>query len=112
MENGTDYRVRGRVLFVRMPEEVDHHSSLEMKRQILRLREQNPISELVFDFSDTGFMDSAGIGMLLGRYREMAAAGGRVYVRRVSPRVSRILEMSGVYRIIGDWDKRNQEGDR
>ncbi len=112
MENGTNYKVRGSVLYVQMPGEVDHHSSREMKEEILRVRKSRPVSSLVFDFSGTEFMDSAGIGMLLGRYKEMAAAGGSVYVRNTGPRVAKILEMSGIYRIIGDWDQREKEGGR
>ena len=112
MENGKSYKVRGTVLYAFMPREVDHHSSLELKTDIAKVRTERPVTCLVFDFSKTDFMDSAGIGMLLGRYKEMAAMGGTVYVRNVSPRVKRILEMSGICRIIRDWDNRSEEGDR
>ena len=110
MEQGTCWKMRGNVLYVQMPGEVDHHSSDEIKEQIRRAREIQRIRSLVFDFKDTQFMDSAGIGMLLGRYKELRAAGGSVYVRHVPPRLSRILEMSGIYQIIGDWDERIIEG--
>ena len=112
MENGTNYKVRGTVLYAFMPKEVDHHSSLEMKDGITKARICRPVTSLVFDFAKTDFMDSAGIGMLLGRYKEMSAIGGEVFVRNTSPRVKRILEMSGIYRIIRDWDKKDEEGSR
>lgn len=112
MNNGTNYQVRGTVLYAFMPKEVDHHSSLRLKDGITRARVSRPVTSLVFDFSKTDFMDSAGIGMLLGRYKEMAAIGGEVFVRNTSPRVRRILEMSGIYRIIRDWDRKDEEGSR
>ena len=112
MENGKSYKVRGNVLYVLMPKEVDHHSSREMKADIAEARGKRQITNLVFDFSKTEFMDSSGIGMILGRYKEMAAVGGAVFVRNVSPRVEKILEMSGIYRIIREWDSKNEEGDR
>lgn len=110
MENGKNYKVRGNVLYALMPKEVDHHSSQEMKAEIMEARGRRPIQSLVFDFARTDFMDSSGIGMLLGRYKEMAAVGGSVFVKNVSPRVSKILEMSGIYRIIREWEDENEEG--
>ena len=112
MENGANYKVRGTVLYAFMPRAVDHHSSMLMKDGITKARVSTPVTSLVFDFSKTDFMDSAGIGMLLGRYKEMAAIGGEVFVRNTSPRVKRILEMSGIYRIIRDWDGKDGEGSR
>ena len=104
MENGKNYKVRGNVLYVLMPKEVDHHSSLEIKAEIAKARGKRCITRLVFDFAKTDFMDSSGIGMILGRYKELTAVGGEVFVEHVSPRVSKILEMSGIYRLIRNWE--------
>ncbi len=112
MENGANYKVRGTVLYALMPKEVDHHSSQEMKLGIAEARGKRKVTRLVFDFSKTDFMDSSGIGMILGRYKEMAAVGGEVFVKDASPRVKKILEMSGIYRIIQSWDGQNEERGR
>lgn len=109
MENGKNYKVRGNVLYIWMPKEVDHHSSQQMKADIAQAQGKRHITSLVFDFSKTDFMDSSGIGMILGRYKEMAAVGGEVFVENVSPRVGKILEMSGIYRIVREW---NEKGGR
>lgn len=58
------------------------------------------IKVLAFDFSDTVFMDSAGIGMLMGRYRLMNYAGGRVAAIHVGERVRRIMQISGIEKYI------------
>ena len=60
MENEAKYKIRGNVLYVLMPEEVDHHSSDELKTAIAEARGKQAIRNLVFDFKETVFMDSAG----------------------------------------------------
>lgn len=54
------------------------------------------VSDVVFDFSDTKFMDSSGIGVLAGRYRKISCFGGKVYVIHADERIRKILHMSGL----------------
>ena len=56
--------------------------------------------EVEFDFSRTAFMDSAGIGMLLGRYKVMRALNGRIMVSHIDRQIRRILSMSGIQKFI------------
>ena len=58
------------------------------------------IHKIVFDFSNVGFMDSSGIGVIMGRYRLMQSVGGKVCAFGVSPRVDKLVEMSGIKRIV------------
>ena len=60
----------------------------------------NSVSHIVFDFSDTEFMDSSGIGVLAGRYRKISCFGGKVYVIHANRRIRKILEMSGIGDIV------------
>ena len=60
----------------------------------------NSVSHIVFDFSDTKFMDSSGIGVLAGRYRKISCFGGKVYVIHANRRIRKILEMSGIGDIV------------
>ena len=62
--------------------------------------EKGEISQLVFDFSKTTFMDSSGIGMLMGRYRIVRYSGGKVTAIHVNDRVYRIMRISGIYKYI------------
>ena len=66
----------------------------------IRTERQKDIREIVFDFSDTVFCDSSGIGMLMGRYKMMKALGGDVRAVQVRERVGKILMLSGVMKII------------
>ena len=85
--------LKGSRLVVHLPEEVDHHSTEE-------LVERQPVEEVEFDFSRTAFMDSAGIGMLLGRYKVMRALNGRIMVSHIDRQIRRILSMSGIQKFI------------
>lgn len=58
------------------------------------------IGEVEFDFSETLFMDSAGIGLLIGRYQMMQAFHGRILISHVNEQIERILELSGIEKYI------------
>lgn len=91
---------KGRRLIVRLPSEVDHHHTEEIRVRIDALVEREPIDEIEFDFSRTEFMDSAGIGMLLGRYKIMRALNGQITVSHMNGQIQRILSMSGIRKLI------------
>ena len=91
---------RGRRLMVHLPSEVDHHHTEAIRLKVDALVEREPIDEAEFDFSQTEFMDSAGIGMLLGRYKIMRALNGKVIVSHMNGQIRRILSMSGIRKFI------------
>lgn len=91
---------KGMRLIVHLPSELDHHYTEEIRRQIDRQIQKEPISELELDFSETVFMDSAGIGMILGRYKLMQALDGRTIVSHMSSSIERILTLSGIQNYI------------
>jgi len=95
-----EIKVKNRILTIRVPGELDHHSADAISKQADRLVQTEDIREIVFDFSDTTFCDSSGIGMLMGRYKMMRALGGTVRAVQVKERVSRILMLSGIMKII------------
>jgi stage II sporulation protein AA (anti-sigma F factor antagonist) len=93
------YRIRN-FLWIQVPEELDQHVAdiIRKKCEIILLDQK--IKSIVFDFSKTVFMDSSGVGMVMGRYRQVTPAGGRVYAYQPSGRVLRILKISGLMRIV------------
>ena len=58
------------------------------------------VRRLVFDLNGLEFMDSSGIGLIIGRYKLMARRGGSVAVRGPGRRVDRIFQMSGLYQLV------------
>ena len=66
--------------------------------------DRNHIKHIVFDFSGAGFMDSAGIGVIMGRYKKVVFVGGKIAVAGVNSTVDRIFRLSGLYKIIEKYD--------
>ena len=61
---------------------------------------KSEVRNLIFDFSDTEFMDSSGIGIILGRYKKITCFHGKVYAIHVNMQIRKILHMSGLQKII------------
>lgn len=87
-------------LMVRLPEEVDHYRAAYICENADKLIVQKEVQHVVFDFEDTRFMDSSGIGIIMGRYRKIACFGGKVYVIHVDRQIQRILTMSGLTKVV------------
>ncbi len=90
----------GTTLIAKIDGEIDHHTASKLKSEIDRELNLRNIINLVLDFDGVTFMDSSGIGMIAGRYKEIQARGGRVMVIRVKPQVDRVLEISGLKKIL------------
>lgn len=87
-------------LTVYVPRELDDHAARRIREQVDPVLEREWIRTLIFDFRDTAFMDSSGIGMLLGRYKKMNYCGGKVKAVHLNDRIRRMLVLSGVYQVI------------
>lgn len=92
------FQVKGRTLVIRMPKELDHHTTGQIPGIADRMIGEKNIQRIEFDFRDTGFMDSSGIGVIMGRYQKLRLLGGSVAVTHVSDRIWRILHLAGVKR--------------
>lgn len=87
-------------LTVRLAGELDHHSAEQVRRDLDSLIADERVVHLVLDMKGLTFMDSSGIGVLIGRYRTLARRQGTVSVRNMSPHVARIFQLSGLHQII------------
>ena len=87
--------------------EIDHHNARHLREKIDTMLFAKKPKKLVLDFSSVTFMDSSGLGLIMGRYTTASAIGASIVIYRPSPRVKTILEMSGIERLIqikGDDD--------
>ena len=103
--------VSGRTLWIRPGEDLDHHNAEYIRVTSDELLEQYPVNRIIFDFTGVEFMDSSGIGVVMGRYKQMQYAGGAVYVCGVGKHVDRIFQMSGLYRLVKEY-RPEEEGGR
>ncbi len=94
-----------RTIFVKLPDEIDHHRAGKLAETIDEMIIEKAPEELVFDFSDVSFMDSSGIGLLIGRYRNMKCLGGNVYMQGLSGYMAKLIALSGVEKYIGKYEE-------
>jgi stage II sporulation protein AA (anti-sigma F factor antagonist) len=95
-----DFKIIDNYLMVRMPEEIDHHKSTHISKTADEFILRENIGNIVFDFEDTRFMDSSGIGIIMGRYKKITYFGGKVYTINTDSRIRRTLMISGLHKII------------
>ena len=96
----SEYLEEDKLLVLEITEEIDHHTTEKIKRRADYEIERFMPRKTIFDFNSVTFMDSAGIGMLIGRYKMAKMFGGAVELRNVKPNIKRILEMCGVLKLV------------
>ena len=95
----TSYLQEGQ-LTIALTGEIDHHSAKEFIHAIeAKIETYNP-GVCVLDFTDVSFMDSSGIGVLLGRLRTLQGRGGSLSVKNMRPSVEKLFRLSGLQRVI------------
>ena len=94
------FEVQGNCLTVHLPEEVDHPVSEDIRKESDNIMRKKYIRIMIFDFSETMFMDSSGIGLIMGRYRAMGMRGDCIRATGVSVYIEKLLHLSGVYKFV------------
>lgn len=95
-------------LIVKIQGELDHHTAEEIRNQIDYELDNNRVKNILFDFSGLSFMDSSGIGVLMGRYKKASQRNGQVGLYHINPQVRRIFEISGLLRILKEYKSKEQ----
>lgn len=88
--------VKNRCLVIRLPREIDHWQAEKIREESELMFLKACIRDVIFDFTGTEFMDSSGIGLILGRLRQVRPVEGRVYLFGGSPVLQKMWEMSGI----------------
>ena len=95
-----DFIEEDKLLILKITEEVDHHTTDRIRRLAdYEIQRRSP-RKVVFDFSGAIFMDSAGIGLIIGRYKMASMMGAKLEIRNVKDNIRKILEMTGILKII------------
>ena len=91
---------KDKLLIFKMTDEIDDHSVQKIRRKADYEMERYMPKRVVFDFDCVTFMDSAGIGMIIGRYKFANMIGAKLEVSNLTQSVKRIFEMSGILKLI------------
>ena len=110
------YELQGQSLIVYVTKELDHHAVIDLRATSDKLIQAGNVKHIIFDFSDVepelymiscglettdlDFMDSSGIGLIMGRHKKVMFLGGKTAVTGVGKNIDRIFRMSGLYQIV------------
>lgn len=86
-------------LHVRLDGEIDHHSSIPMRAEVDAAIYAHLPRTVILDFSEVSFMDSSGIGLIMGRYKILQPLGCSIILQDPAPHISRILRLAGMERM-------------
>ncbi len=100
-----EFEILDHTLIIKLAEDLDHHNALFIREKADKIIMSRNIKYIIFDFLGTDFMDSSGIGIIMGRYKKIIFIGGSVYVTGISKNVDRIFKLSGLYKIVNKYDK-------
>ena len=76
--------------------EIDHHNVPEIRREIDFAAERYHPEKLVLDFGEVTFMDSSGIGLVMGRYKTIKSLGGKITVVNTSSQIKKVMKLAGL----------------
>lgn len=97
----------GELLTVMLDGEIDHHSAKGIREQIDEAIEFNMPSLLIMDFGRVSFMDSSGIGLVMGRYRNLQKNGAKLNLVNLPPNIYKVMRLAGIERL-AKIEKENQ----
>lgn len=95
-----EFKIIDNYLMIRLPDEIDHHRSVNISKKADKYIMSEKVGNVVFDFERTTFMDSSGIGVIVGRYKKISCFGGKVFAINTDNRIRRILLLSGLHNIV------------
>lgn len=95
-----DIKTENGAAIARLSGEIDHHNARELRTQLDKYIIAVQPREFAIDFKNITFMDSSGIGLIMGRSKLMHECGGILEVRNPQPYIKRVLKLAGIERIV------------
>jgi stage II sporulation protein AA (anti-sigma F factor antagonist) len=106
---GVSIKVSGEVVTAYLSGELDHHSARDMRAEIDSAIELNMPSLVILDFGEISFMDSSGIGLVMGRYRLLSQRNAKLHITGTSPALYKMMRLAGMERL-ATMDNIKKEG--
>lgn len=98
----------GNTLVVRVNGELDMVVTDEFRAKVERKLDEHPVRNLIINLQGVKFIDSSGLGVILGRYKRITTGGGKVAIVGAAPQVIKILELAGLLKIMSLHEKEEQ----
>lgn len=101
---GVNFKTQDKTLIAFISGEVDHHTAMSIRYAIDKAMVNLECINLIMDLSKVSFMDSSGIGLILGRYKKVNKMSGQIYISGCRRHVEKVLSMSDVFSLIPKYD--------
>jgi stage II sporulation protein AA (anti-sigma F factor antagonist) len=101
-------QVSGDTLLVRLSGELDHHTAELVRERVETALDREMCEHLVMNLEGLDFMDSSGLGVILGRYKRVTQAGGRMSLCSVNDQILKLFELSGMLKILRIYSTESQ----
>ncbi|WP_416149643.1 anti-sigma F factor antagonist [Salipaludibacillus sp. HK11] len=95
-----DLEEKEQVLCVRLVGELDHHTAVKLRERVDAALTEHHLTHVLMNLEKLTFMDSSGLGVVLGRYKKVKTVGGEMVICCMSPQVKRLFELSGLFKIV------------
>lgn len=95
---------KGKILIITLSGELDHHNAEEIRVKVDDRIDREDIKDVILNFSGVTFMDSSGIGVVVGRYKKIANRGGTLCLAEINENIGRVFKLSGLYKIIKNYN--------
>ncbi len=95
----------GRRITAALCGDIDHHTARSMRAELDDVIARSRPEMLILDFEQVGFMDSSGIGLILGRLKSVQAVGGDIIIKNVRPNIAAVIRLSGLARLLAEGVK-------
>lgn len=102
----------GKNLIVRISGELDLVVADEFRLKVEKALDDHPVQNILINMSKVDFIDSSGLGVILGRYKRISLTGGKIALAVLKPQVKRILELSGLLKIMEQYDSEEEALDQ
>lgn len=99
-----DYKIVRHSLILTVGSELDHHEAKKIKSVTDVAFRRGRAKNIILDFSKTSFMDSAGIGMIIGRYRETDLHGGKLCIVSAGKTIKKLIKISGLHSLVYEFE--------
>ncbi|SEM87007.1 anti-anti-sigma regulatory factor, SpoIIAA [Mesobacillus persicus] len=100
MSLNIDMEIKNDVLCIRLSGELDHHAADELRDRATKALEAKNVRHIILNLEHLTFMDSSGLGVILGRYKHIKQLHGEMIVCAVTPPIKRLFDMSGLFKIV------------
>ena len=91
--------VKEQTLFAYLSGDIDHHTAKNIREEIDQVIDEQKPNLLVIDFGEVSFMDSSGIGLVMGRFKKMQSINGEIQITNTPLYISKVMRISGIEKL-------------